>query len=261
MPSHLDQLLDQRKRRVSSSQQRKYFVSSVVGHLLMTVLFVALPALLAEPPQTFDSIAVTVVPPQALGDPNPAPPPPPQTQPEPEPEPEPPPPPENKPEPKPEELRPVLPRPEPAPPKPQPERKPQPAPPQEEKRPPAPPRRVGSVFGDPLGATSSTAIGVEDPNFTYGYYLDRVSDRINSNWRAPRVPDDTRDAVLYFRILRDGQVQDLAVKETSGSGVFDRRAMAAVEASVPLPPLPKGYDKEFLGINLIVKNPFSKGRP
>jgi TonB family protein len=228
----------------------------------MTVLFIALPALLAEPPETFDSIAVTVVPPKALGDPNPPPPPPPnRKEPEKEPQPAPQPEPAPPPKPEPEAQRPVLPPPTTSPAKPKPENKPPPPAPVQEEPPQAPPRRVGSVFGDPLGASTSAAtLGVEDPNFTYGYYLDLVVQRISENWQPPRVGEDSRNAIVYFRIQRDGTVTELGIRESSRSDVFDQRALKAVEISVPLPPLPKGYGKDFLGINLIVKNPFAKGQ-
>lgn len=238
---------------------------SVAGHVGATALFIALPALFAEPPETFDSIAVTVVPPKALGDPNPTPPTPPPKEREPEPEPEqtppPPPPPPPKPAPR-AERTPTLPPPPPAPPPPTKQKTSTKPPPRANplQRPPTRSQRVGSVFGDPLGASTSAAtIGVEDPNFTYGYYLDLVVQRISENWRSPRVGDNTRDAIVYFRIQRDGTVTELRIRESSRADVFDRRALGAVETSAPLPPLPKGYDKDFLGINLIVKNPFAKG--
>ena len=70
-----------------------------------------------------------------------------------------------------------------------------------------PPKRQGSPFGSPLGAqTSNARLGVEDPNFTYGYYLDRVVAVISGNWVRPPVGGDIREAVLYFRIQRDGAV-------------------------------------------------------
>lgn len=264
MSSHVDQVLDHRKRRLTSGQRRKYFGLSVAGHVGATVLFLALPALLAEPPERFESIAVQVVPPKALGEPDPVPPSPPPEEQAPETEPEPAPPPPSPPKPKPQTQKaPVVPPPVPPPPvqKPPPQKPAQAnplAPPPQ--RQPTRSQRVGSVFGDPLGASTSAAtIGVEDPNFTYGYYLDLVVQRISENWRAPRVGDDTRDAIVYFKIQRDGTVSELRIRESSNSTDFDRRAMSAVEVSAPLPPLPKGYDKDFLGINMIVKNPFAKG--
>jgi TonB family protein len=113
-------------------------------------------------------------------------------------------------------------------------------------------RRKGSIFGNPVGSSTAEAtIGVEDPNFTYGYYLDRIVAVISENWTRP--PVGVVDAVLHFRILPDGTVVDLEIRRTSGDEGFDQAALRAVRASSPLPPLPKGYKKDFLGINLIVK--------
>jgi TonB family protein len=102
-------------------------------------------------------------------------------------------------------------------------------------------------------ATSNARVGAEDPNFTYGYYLDRVVAVISNNWVRPPVGGDIEEALLYFRIQRDGTLTDLRIVEPSGSEVFDQAAYRAVESSSPLPPLPKSYKRDFLGINLIVQ--------
>ncbi|MEM8932278.1 MAG: energy transducer TonB, partial [Acidobacteriota bacterium] len=164
--------------------------------------------------------------------------------------------------PDPVDERPVLPEKKPPPPKPAPPPPPRPTPP-----PPKPPppraepapaapaspfaRRQGAPTGDPLGVSKRPTIGVEDPNFTYGYYLDRVVALIRENWVRPQT--GATDALVHFRVLRDGTITDVALRRTSGDAVFDRAALRAVEASSPLPPLPKGYQRDDLGINLIVK--------
>ena len=113
-------------------------------------------------------------------------------------------------------------------------------------------RRRGSPFGNPVGASTAKAtLGVEDPNFTYGYYLDRVVAIISEHWTRP--PIGVTDTILHFRILSDGTVIDLEIRRSSGDGSFDQAAKRAVEAAAPLPPLPKGYKRDYLGINLIVK--------
>ena len=132
-----------------------------------------------------------------------------------------------------------------------------PPPPPPRSAPPAPatppPKRQGSPFGSSLGASTSKArVGVEDPNFTYGWYLDRVAAMISDNWVRPPI-GDVEQAILYFRIRRDGVITDLKIAETSGSGSFDEAALRAVQASSPLPPLPRSYQRESLGINLIVR--------
>ena len=258
MPISLNQVLDQRSHRITSSQQSRHFAVSLVFHGLAVAFFLLMPIFLAKPPEPFDYIAVTVVPPNALGSEDPPP-----QRPEPPkkketPPPPPPPPPKEEPPPKVEPDRPVLAtQPKEPPPKPPPKESPKPPP--ETQTPPAspladPPKRKGNPLGNPLGASTTEAtLGVEDPNFTYGYYLDRIVSMISQNWNRPPVGGDVKDALIHFRILRDGTVEQLILKRSSGDDVFDRTAIGAVKVTSPLPPLPKGYKRDYLGINLIVK--------
>ncbi|MEO1367311.1 MAG: hypothetical protein AAFX50_09040, partial [Acidobacteriota bacterium] len=124
MATTLNHVLLERKRRSTADRWRNY-LASAAGHTALAGLMFVLPALFTEPPEKFDYVAVTVIPPKALGS---AEPPPPTPPPEPQREtpPPPPPPPEKKPEPKPEPDRPTLvekkpePKPTPPPPKPPP---------------------------------------------------------------------------------------------------------------------------------------------
>ncbi len=249
MPVHVDQLLSERAQRAAAGWPFGYLYS-VVFHAVLTGAVWFVPELFAKPPEQIDYFSVVVVPPQALGIEQPPPPPPPRVEPPP-PEPPPPEPPPPEPEPVPEDV-PVLveeqeKKVEKKPPPPA--KKPAPAPPKPLE---PPPKRVGSPFGSSLGASTNQAtLGVEDPNFTYGYYLDRVVAVISSNWVRPVMGNmETR---LHFRIQRDGTITDLRVVTPSSAREFDDAAIRAVETSSPLPPLPKGYAQDDLGINLIVK--------
>ncbi len=93
---------------------------------------------------------------------------------------------------------------------------------------------------------------MEDPNFTYGWYLDQLVNRITSNWTRPVVGSEIR-AVFYFRIHRDGTMTDLELREPSRLAEFDESARRAIAASAPFPPLPRAYKPAFLGINLVVE--------
>ncbi len=247
MPLNLDHLLTERARRAATGQPSS-FLFSLIFHGVMAAAAWFVPELLPKPPIQDRYFSVVVVPPQALGieePPTPAP----RVEPPP-PEPPPPEPPPPEPEPLPEDV-PVLV-----------EKKKK----VEKKKPPArskpatrpakavepPPKRIGSPFGNPLGASTNQAtLGVEDPNFTYGYYLDRVVAVISSNWVRP--PMGNLEARLHFRIRRDGTIADLRILTPSTSNEFDAAAVRAVNTSSPLPPLPKGYAQDDLGINLIVK--------
>lgn len=244
----VDKILDQRLRRVGRKQSAASWVYSILFHggLAAAVWFV--PELLAKPPAQLEYVPVMVVSPAVLGIEEPAP----VVPPTPEPTPPEPTPREPEPEPEPDDDAMVLKREE--------EKKPEvkKPPPPAATPPPAPltppPKRQGSPFGSSLGAqTSKARLGAEDPNFTYGYYLDRVVAVISGNWVRPPVGAEVKEAVLYFRIQRDGTIGDLRIATPSGSERFDQAAYRAVEASSPLPPLPKGYRRDYLGINLIVR--------
>lgn len=256
MPIPLEQVLDQRRTRQGSAERRRSMIISFITHGLIVALAWLVPDLLAKQPEPFDYVAVTVVPPAILGEENPTPPPPP-----PPPKVEPPPP-EVKaaePPPKPVEPDPDVPliadttkKAEPQPPPP----KAAPPPPPPVRKPP--PKRQGSPFGRSLGASNqNTAIGVEDPNFTYGWYLDRVVSLIGQKWSRPLADPDVVQSTFYFRITKEGQLSELRLVESSGSQAFDQTAEKAVRGASPFPPLPKQYTKKFgrdyLGIHLIIK--------
>ncbi|MEM7586041.1 MAG: energy transducer TonB [Acidobacteriota bacterium] len=249
MAINVDQLLRSRSRRLQLREQSQCVVYSALFHGFLIAAFWFVPKLFAKPPEVIDAIAVVVVPPQVLGQEAPPPPPPP---PKVEPEPEPPKPEPKPPEPVPEDV-PVLVEKKKKPPK----KTPPPPPPKRRAPPPPkkiepPPKRIGSPFGKSLGASTNNAtLGVEDPNFTYGYYLDRVVAVISSNWVRP--PLGNLQTKLHFRIQRDGEITDLRLVASSTQPDFDDAALRAVQSSSPLPPLPKGYKRDDLGINLIVK--------
>lgn len=254
MPSTLDQILAFRRQRITGQQRARYAAFSVFTHLLVIAVTWFVPDLFAKPPEPFEAVSVFVVPPSALGVEEPPPPPPPRVEPPPPepPPPEPPPPEPPPPEPPPPDV-PVLVEEQEQKPERKPEVKPkvQPPPPPP---PAAPPKRKGSPFGKALGASSNKAtIGVEDPNFTYGYYLNQVVGQISQNWSRPPVGSEIKQALFHFRIERNGTITDLRLVEPSKSDIFDRKAERAIEASSPLPPLPKSYKQSSLGINLIIK--------
>lgn len=245
MAKGVDRILDERRRRAGRERSRSYLLS-VVLHVALAAGFLFLPSLFAKPQEPFEYVSVMVVTPQALGALEPPPPPPPER-----PTPKPPPPAPEPPPPEPAADVPVI--------RTKPQKK-RPEPPPIARPPPIaqvnerPPKREGSPQGSTLGASTSMAtLGVEDPDFTYGYYLDRVIGAISRNWTRPLVGSEVRDALFHFRIERDGRVVELTLRESSGSSIFDDAARRAIESSSPLPPLPVGYKPSSLGINLIVK--------
>lgn len=114
--------------------------------------------------------------------------------------------------------------------------------------------RRGGPGGNPLGtaAFGSELAGLDNPDFTYGYYIDQLLSLIDANWVRPPLGSGVR-AIISFRIERDGSLTDLRVAESSGYNSFDLAALRAVQNAAPFPPLPRAYRHGSLGVNLIVR--------
>src|SRR5262249_29209187 len=113
--------------------------------------------------------------------------------------------------------------------------------------------RRGSAAGSPLGTSGlgSQFTGV-DPDFTYGYYLDRLLQLIDSNWTRPPLGSGVK-AILHFPINRDGSIDELRGEESSGYNSLDLAALRAVQNAAPSPALPASYRHDSLGVSLIVR--------
>lgn len=276
MSQEVHRVFSARRRRDSRRVEAASLAAAFLLHALALAAALILPRLQPRP-EPLQFVPVQVIPAQALGVRRPAPP---RSRParEDKPAPEEPAKPEPKPEPEPREVAPpvekdvpVLPTKEepkkPAPAKPEPrrpDRKTGEAPREPERSVPsetmpgvAPGEtgdqlgRRGADTGSPLGTTAfGSRIGVDNPEFTYGYYLDRLLSLIDAQWQRPNMGEVR--AVIHFQIGKDGSIDDLRVAESSGYNSFDFAALRAVQSAAPFPPLPRGYRNDSLGVNLIV---------
>jgi TonB family protein len=257
MDDAVERVLERRRREHLGRLRGAGLAGAVLLHAALAAAAFVVPRLGAEERQPIEFVSVRIIPAQALGTPQP--PAPRVAAPEPEPEVEAP-----EPEPEPEPEEPVLPAPEPEKPAP---RRPEPTPPRPtqpaptpNRAEPAPPSEAtpGSRQGSPAGSPTGTAAqgaqlaAIGDPDFTYGYYLDRVLAAIEAQWRRPPTDGVRLEVALDFRIRRDGTVAELDVAETSGLSGFDLAGLRAVQAASPLPPLPAGYRKDSLAIRLLI---------
>ncbi|HER43214.1 MAG TPA: TonB C-terminal domain-containing protein, partial [Candidatus Eisenbacteria bacterium] len=55
--------------------------------------------------------------------------------------------------------------------------------------------------------------------------------------------------LVFFRLRRDGRVDDVRIEQGSGNTYFDRSAMRAVRSAAPFPPLPRAFTDDYLGIH------------
>jgi TonB family protein len=87
----------------------------------------------------------------------------------------------------------------------------------------------------------------------YGWYVASVRSRISGNWLLSTISPNILSAprlYMTFTILRDGNVTDVEITQSSGLPEVDRSALRAVLASNPLPPLPSDYAGNRVKVNL-----------
>ncbi len=254
MPSPVDQVLDARMRLFTPRQRGLFAFTSAVLHGALVIGIWLGPRLSAKPPEKLNVVAIVSIPASRLGRETPPPPPPKKVE---KPRQEvPPPTPEKRQQPPPvDDDVPVLAKKKPkkqATPPAQEPAKPAPAPPQERKI-QQPAQRRGTATGNPLGTSvHKNRLGVEDPNFTYGYYLDLVVAALRDTWNRPAVGSEFKQAIIHLRILRDGTITEVQLLESSGSPIYDQAALRAVN-NATLPPLPRGYKEDNLGANVIIR--------
>lgn len=73
----------------------------------------------------------------------------------------------------------------------------------------------------------------------FGPYMANLQRVIKRNWLPPLGTEDRR-VVVYFKVLKNGDVTLLRLDKSSGSLVSDDSALVAVAASAPARPLPSG---------------------
>lgn len=86
---------------------------------------------------------------------------------------------------------------------------------------------------------------LEGRPFPYPWYLEEIYRKVLRNWRPP---SNTLETTVHFRIEKNGRISEVGVEESSGNFLFDQAALRAVEASNPMPPLPREYGGDWLGV-------------
>jgi protein TonB len=78
----------------------------------------------------------------------------------------------------------------------------------------------------------------------FGWYVTAIRGRISSNWLQSTIDPNIHAAprlFVTFTILRDGQVVNAQITQSSGVASLDRSAVRAVMDSNPMPGLPPDY--------------------
>jgi TonB family protein len=106
-------------------------------------------------------------------------------------------------------------------------------------------------LGRPSAAPTSTgSIAVDASDFPFTYYLRLIQSKIGERWSPPRAAAAGGErTVVLFEILRDGQVREPTVEQSSGNALYDQSALRAVAEASPFPPLPPEFKASSLRVH------------
>lgn len=101
------------------------------------------------------------------------------------------------------------------------------------------------------GLSTDSFLSFDTKDFDFGPYADLLYRIVKSNWIVPYAATHLGlkgVTVITFRIQKNGRVTSLTLESPSGVRPFDGAALNAIELSNPLPPLPKQFPKDSVGV-------------
>jgi TonB family protein len=96
--------------------------------------------------------------------------------------------------------------------------------------------------------TTLPSLSLETAKFPFTYYVNQIRKKIVDNWLWSQNYSGELKTVVYFKILRSGEISELKIKESSNNKLYDNICLRAVELAKPFPPLPQGFTEDYLGI-------------
>jgi len=109
--------------------------------------------------------------------------------------------------------------------------------------PPAP------ALGRPSGsAQGSGAVTLNVSDFPFAWYLALIHRKVTERWEGRALQG--RQPVVTFEIARDGQVSNVAIKDSSGNRYYDLNAMRAIAEAAPFPKLPDEFPGSVLRVHM-----------
>lgn len=98
-----------------------------------------------------------------------------------------------------------------------------------------------------------TSAVVTASRFPYSWYLSIIQGKVRLNWKQPSsrlISDEKLSTQISFRIGRNGNIEVVTVRRTSGLQNVDQSAVKAIRNSAPFPPLPDDYMENHLDVTI-----------
>jgi TonB family protein len=101
------------------------------------------------------------------------------------------------------------------------------------------------------GLSTDGFLSFDTKDFDFGPYANLLYRIVKSNWIVPYAATHLGlkgVTVISFRIQKDGRITNLSIDNSSDIRPFDAAALNAIELSNPLPPLPKQFPDNSVGV-------------
>jgi periplasmic protein TonB len=88
----------------------------------------------------------------------------------------------------------------------------------------------------------------------YSWYYTFIQSKMYNLWERPTkdaVKMEAANTLISFRVYRDGHIENIRLKESSGSKIMDESAIRAVRAADPLLPHPEGFEGRYEDMEIL----------
>jgi protein TonB len=110
----------------------------------------------------------------------------------------------------------------------------------------------GGLQGGGRGGVDGEPIPLDTPEPRFQDYFNQVRDRIKAKWVYPRQAGERNiegELLIEFHIAKDGRLEFIELRHSSGTQILDDAALTAVKLAQPFPPVPDDIAKRSLAIN------------
>lgn len=107
-----------------------------------------------------------------------------------------------------------------------------------------------------LQPISKEDVHISAGRFPYLWYLTVIKTKLSNAWTPPSgyvMPKDGTYVTVSFTVNKNGTIDNVKVKHSSGMKLLDNSALNAVKSVGTLPALPSEWKEEYLNVSIIFK--------
>src|SRR5215470_2884135 len=124
-----------------------------------------------------------------------------------------------------------------------------------------------SIWRQPRNGSASlegAPVPLETIEPRFQAYFSKVREKIKATWTYPTAAGERGiqgEVVVEFRIAKDGRLESVRVRRSSGATILDDYSLRAVQTAAPFPPVPDDVAKETLTVESTFRYVLSSGSP